>query len=74
MEYGNRDFGNLLPKEIELFQQVVLANKTAFSFELPELGVIKDEVLPPYMIRTIEIAAIWEKPFPIPQKYVLGSS
>ena len=60
-------YENLLPLKVELLENVVLVNQDAFSFELEEIGVIKDEVVPPYTIRTVDHSAMWQKPFPLPK-------
>jgi hypothetical protein len=57
--------GFLTVEEIQLCEKVLLANDKAFSFELSEIGLIKDSIIPPYEIRTVPLEAHSLKPYPI---------
>lgn len=58
--------GFLSSEEQSLVELVVLANDNAFSFGTSEIGLIKDEVIPPYQIKTIPHQAFQSKSYPVP--------
>ena len=61
--------GFLSSEEQSLVELVVLANDNAFSFETSEIGLIKDEVIPPYQIKTIPHQAFQSKSYPVPNAF-----
>ena len=65
---GKDDF--LTIPEENLLRNVLLANEFAFSFKTDEIGLIKDEIVPPYCIKTVDHVPMVQKSFPLPRGMV----
>jgi hypothetical protein len=56
---------SLNEKEKGLLEAVVIMHEAAFSFDVSEIGLIRDEVVPPYQIRTVKHEPMQVRRFPL---------
>ncbi|KAK6215417.1 putative gag-pol poly protein [Colletotrichum tabaci] len=62
-----KDCQHLLPREKELFKQILLNREKALAWDFPECGRLDPMIAPPQVIRTIPHKAWQAKGIPIPK-------